>query len=225
MASTECGNGHIYDPDIYPSCPYCNNENIWVNIGNNGGGRNVVDPNETQKTMPGNGYNPMQNNMPYGGGSMVGDAGKTMPPKGYKDEKNVADDDRKTEAVIQKKMNIVPVAGWLVCIEGKEKGKDYRLLSKINFIGRSEKNDVCIKGDTTISKENHARIAYEDKHNNYTLIPAESINNIYLNDQPIYVPTVLKAYDVIEIGETKLVFIPLCSDRFNWNDLVKDDKE
>jgi len=26
----------------------------------------------------------------------------------------------------------------------------------------------------------------------------------------------LKAMDIIEIGETKLVFVPFCNDRINW---------
>ena len=37
------------------------------------------------------------------------------------------------------------------------------------------------------------------------------------NDLPLYVPQVLRINDVIELGDTKLMFIPLCSDQFQWN--------
>ena len=31
MAQIECGRGHLYDPDKYPTCPYCNgNQKITV---------------------------------------------------------------------------------------------------------------------------------------------------------------------------------------------------
>ena len=128
------------------------------------------------------------------------------------------EEENKTVGVFVKKMDIEPVVGWLVCIEGAQKGKDFKIYAKNNTIGRSERMDICIKGDQTISRENHARLAYDEKHNNFHLIPAESTNNIYLNDEPIYVPTKINAYDCIEFGDTKLLFVPFCSDKFKWKD-------
>lgn len=106
-------------------------------------------------------------------------------------------------------------------IEGADKGKDFRIWAKNNTVGRSEKMDICIKGDTTISRENHARLAYDGKHNNFHLIPAENTNNIYLNDEPVYLPTMLKSYDVIELGDSKFVFVPFCNEKFTWQDGLK----
>ena len=113
-------------------------------------------------------------------------------------------------------MKMEPVVGWFVCIEGAEKGKDYRILAKNNSIGRSEKMDICIKKDDTISRENHAKIAYDEKHNTFHLIPGDSANNIYIGEDPVYVPTKLQAKDVVELGETKLMFVPFCNDDFTW---------
>ena len=70
----------------------------------------------------------------------------------------------KTVGVFQRRGGCEPVVGWLVCTEGGEKGRDFRLLAKINTIGRSERMDVCIKNDPAISRENHARIGYDQKH-------------------------------------------------------------
>ena len=113
-------------------------------------------------------------------------------------------------------MKAAPANETEVCIEGKEKGTDYRLWGRINTIGRGEKNDVCIKSDMSISKENHARLGYDPKNNRFRLIPASSANNIYLNGDVVDIPTPLKAFDVMEFGETKLVFVPLCCESFSW---------
>ena len=132
-------------------------------------------------------------------------------------------DTGKTVAVFQKSFSREPVTGWLVCIEGAEKGKDYRIAAKNNTIGRSETADICIREDQAISRENHARLSYDGKHNKFYLIPAESTNNIYINDEPIFVPTVLKKGDILELGESKFIFIPFCDDAFNWQDGLKQD--
>ena len=157
--------------------------------------------------------------------SASSEVGATVAPAGYRGvkEESENDDTGKTVAMIKKSTNIDPVVGWLACIEGVEKGRDYCIYGKNNTIGRTDKNDIVIKGDTTISRENHARIGYDPKHNNFHLIPGESTNAIYVNDDPVYVPTDLNDRDVIELGESKFVFVALCNEKFNWQDR-KDEK-
>lgn len=150
------------------------------------------------------------------------EVGATVAPASYQADRR-GPDSGKTVVVFQKNFSREPVTGWLVCIEGAEKGKDYRIAAKNNFIGRSESMDICIKGDQAISRENHARLSYDGKHNNFYLIPAESTNNIYINDEPVYVPTHLKKGDILELGESKFIFIPFCDDRFNWQGGLKQD--
>ena len=209
MAITECGNGHLYDTNQYASCPYCN------------GGGNVINFGVGSET----GYSDIRTTIgkteaisSYAGS---GESGKTVAPEGYHKK---SEETNKTVGVFSKKINLEPIVGWLVCVEGPEKGKDYHLWARINTIGRSEKMDVCIRDDQTISRENHARIAYDPKHNNFQLIPAESINNIYLNDDPVYIPAKLSAYDVIELGDSKMIFVPFCCDRFRWS-VEKEQRE
>lgn len=191
MEIKECANGHLYDTEQYASCPYCQENGNRINFdGNSSIGKTVA----------------------------VAEIGKTVAPSSYNLKKQESDesDVGKTVAVFQKKMNLEPVVGWLVCVDGSEKGKDYRIYAKNNTIGRSEKMDICIKSDTTISRENHARIAYDVKHNAFHLIPADSVNTIYLNDEPVYIPTKLKAYDTVEFGNCKFAFVPFCNDKFTW---------
>lgn len=197
MALVECGNGHIYDSEQYQSCPYCNGDGNRMEFGTGS---------SMGKTVPVNGGYVDQ--IPTAGA-----VGATVAPKNYTQSK---EDTGKTVAVFKKTMNMEPIVGWFVCIEGPEKGKDHRILAKNNTIGRGEQMDICIKGDSGISRENHARVGYDEKHNVFHLIPGESTNNIYVNEEPVYVPTKLAQGDVIELGETKLIFVPFCRDKYNW---------
>lgn len=198
MALQECANGHLYDTDQYASCPYCQG---GANVINFGGADSSVG-----KTVAA--VSPV---IP------ASEVGATVAPQAFQKKKDDSEIG-KTVGVFQKKMNFEPVVGWLVCTSGPEKGKDFRIYGKNNTIGRSEKMDICIKGDPTISRENHARLAYDEKHNAFHLIPAESTNTIYLNDEPVYVPAKLTARDIIEFGDCKLVFVPFCDDSFTWKD-------
>jgi hypothetical protein len=132
-----------------------------------------------------------------------------------------ADDEGKTVGIFVKKLGVEPVAGWLVAISGPGKGNDYRIVSDRNYIGRSNKMDVVIKGDETISRESHAIISYNPKKQTFRLLPGESKRLTHLNDEEVIEPVRLKPYDVIELGQTKLMFIPFCSDKFSW-DQVED---
>ena len=163
-----------------------------------------------------------------GGGAVLppNEIGATVAPAAYRkkeeEKKKEEEDTGKTVAVFRKNAKVGedtdPVCGWLVCIEGKSKGKDFRIYGRNNTIGRDEKMDICIKDDPAISREKHARLAYDVKHNAFSLIPAEAANSPYVNDEPVYVPTKLEAYDVIELGESKFIFVPFCCDRFTWQE-------
>lgn len=223
MAITECGRGHVYDTDQYSACPYCNSATSIINFGEGGAEGVTVAPGGNLDSISGN----------SGGFS---DAGRTVAEINpnlvdSRTEKTVSPDfmrkrneeENKTVGVFKQKHNLDPIVGWLVCIDGPEKGKDYRLWARINTVGRSEKMDVCIKNDMTISKDNHARLAYDAKHNNFHLAPADSTNNIYVNDEPIYMPVKLARYDVLEFGESKFMFVPLCDDRFTWTEGLRQE--
>lgn len=38
----------------------------------------------------------------------------------------------------------------------------------------------------------------------------------YCNNEALYTYRALKAYDRIELGESELMFIPLCGSHFSW---------
>lgn len=112
-----------------------------------------------------------------------------------------------------------PVVGWLVCVKGPDMGKDYRLHSGTNFIGRSERMDVCIKNDNAISRSAAASISYDDRSRTFFIQKGEVRNLIYLNGRALRADADLSIYDRIEIGNTMLVFVPLCGQQFNWQEV------
>jgi hypothetical protein len=118
-----------------------------------------------------------------------------------------------------------PVTGWIICIEGPSKGRDYRVLMEKNFIGRSDGMDIQILGDNSIAKHNHAIIVYDPKKRQTILLPGDAQGLVYVNDEAIYAPVELHGYDVIELGKSKFLFVPLCGEHFEWQDTEnKKDK-
>jgi len=41
----------------------------------------------------------------------------------------------------------------------------------------------------------------------------------YLNDEAVYVPTELQPYNVITLGKSRFLFVPLCGTNFSWDDV------
>lgn len=125
-------------------------------------------------------------------------------------------DEGKTVGIYRKKMGFDPVVGWLVAVKGPDKGRDFRITSERNFIGRSERMDISIPNDSSISRENHAVVSFNPKNSTFRLFPGDSKGLVYLNDEELISPELLKPYDRIEIGATELMFVPFCGDSFVW---------
>jgi hypothetical protein len=122
-------------------------------------------------------------------------------------------EDLETELLYQ---HIEPVVGWLACIEGQRRGQSYILHEGKNFIGRGDDMDVQILGDPEISRTNHACIAYDPKNRKFMLVPGDSDGIVYLENKSIFHATELLDLNRVQIGNTVLVFKPLCGDHFSW---------
>jgi hypothetical protein len=114
------------------------------------------------------------------------------------------------------KLGIDPVVGWLVCIQGPDRGRDFRIKSQQNFIGRDQSMDIMIASDEQISRQKHAVITFDPRANTFWLERGDSKNLAYLNGQPVMTPVALKAYDLIELGQSHLRFVPFSTDQFTW---------
>jgi hypothetical protein len=113
---------------------------------------------------------------------------------------------------------VLPVCGWIVCIEGARVGADYKVHEGKNFVGRGDDMDIQILGDNEINRKNHTIIVYDPKKLNTMILPGDSAGIAYLNDEPVYVPRELKPYDTISLGKSRFLFISLCGKNFSWAD-------
>lgn len=182
-----CDNGHYYDAKKHRSCPFCGVQDLDLDI---------------KKTMAKRSEQATAASMPTGA------AGQGAPaPQG---------DAAKTVGIFKRKMGIDPCVGWLVAVQGPTKGQDYRITAERNFIGRSETMDISITEDESIARDNHAIISYNPKNNTYRLFPGDSKRLVYLNDEEVIAPEVLKLHDRIELGETVMLFVPFCDENFQW---------
>jgi hypothetical protein len=126
-------------------------------------------------------------------------------------------DDQVTVAMVKKDSGIDPVCGWFICIDGPDKGRDFRIKTERNFIGRGPNMDIVINGDDSISRENHASITFDPRKIKFTISTGDGRGLVYLNQEVVDASVQVKAYDLIEIGETKLMFMPFVSEEFSWD--------
>lgn len=225
MAMIKCSKGHIYDSSR-GQCPICGN----------GGNSFVMDDIpatapvsqwsgtevEIGETLPGEGFapTPIGDTLPVTNpGFTTGDLGpRPTPAKEPSFTPTVDDYDPTEPEPINGVAGFDPVVGWLICVKGPNRGKDYRLHSGTNFIGRSSEMDVCIEHDQTVSRRNAASISYDDRSKSFFIAKGDVRNIIYLNGKPVRSDADIVAYDRLEIGATELVFLPLCGEAFTWQD-------
>ena len=136
-------------------------------------------------------------------------------------------DDQKTVGIFQHGISgnkgTQPVVGWLVGIEGECIGQSFQLREGKNFVGRGEDMDVVIRGDMAVARKRHACVIFEPRAGIFYAQPGESHELFYLNDNVVLNSEILKSHDVITLGETSLMFIPLCGPDFSWDTYKKKD--
>ena len=211
MALIRCQQGHFYDPSRHNVCPYCGS------MPAGGAGATEAQPPITPPMGPGavpiGATRPQRDTPP----PVVGPTVPLRPAGPPLVGGRKGPEEGRTVAVDMKKVGIDPVVGWLICIKGPSRGRDYRIRSGRNGIGRSEAMDVQITGDDTVSRENHAFLVYEPRKRNFSLRPGDGRGLVYLNGEEVIQAADIKGYDVIELGETQLLFMPLCGEKFNWD--------
>lgn len=196
----QCPNGHYYNSALHPTCPIC--------------AQGSIPPTEPfpATSAPGGTYTA---DPPY----MAENPGfpRTEPVSVDRSVSTPSTPFQPT--MIGGDLNVLggvePVVGWLVCVEGPMRGNDYRLHAGYNYIGR-ELGDVRISGDQQISRQNHAMVAFDDADGIYYAGPSAGRNLLKVNGKTVLNAVELNRYDIISIGTTKLMFVPLCGEHFSW---------
>lgn len=113
-----------------------------------------------------------------------------------------------------------PATGWLVCIEGATRGMDYRIYSGYTYIGRDPAQNQIAIPDHHISAVPSARVLYDVESRKFYINETNGARNpVYLNGNLFESNRVeLHPYDIIKLGKTRLLFVPLCTEKFAWGD-------
>lgn len=108
---------------------------------------------------------------------------------------------RKTVLLAQKYKS--PVVGWLVALDGQQKGEDFRIREGQNSIGSDAGCDIVLT-DTTISGK-HASLRY--KEGKFILSDLDSTNGSFLNDASDSIAREeIKDNDVVRFGDIRFKF-------------------
>ena len=207
MKVLKCQKGHFFDVEKYSSCPYCE------------GGAATVSNSVPQFTKEDAEY------------------AETVAANDGEDVTVAYEEDRDREQTIAyqwtpsadvnadaaadvpdfhiQEERFEPVVGWLVCVEGAERGRDYRLLAGRNYIGRSVDMDISIPDDQQLSRERHCSVIYDPRSFRFVVLPGDSSLTM-LNGETLNMPHDLKDGDVITCGSTKLCFIAYCREGRDW---------
>ena len=114
-------------------------------------------------------------------------------------------------------------AGWVAITDGPGKGNALPVFSRVCLIGRGEDQDLRLDfGDTSISRDKHAAIAFDDEQCKFYLGHGGKSNMVRLNGRPVLSTEELTHGDIIRIGETTLRFVALCGTDFTWDDNTHD---
>jgi hypothetical protein len=125
-------------------------------------------------------------------------------------------------------IKLLPVIGWLVVVKGPGRGRDFRLVPGNNYIGRDRGMQVCLEfgqnSDQTVSRENHAVIVHDSVDNATFVNNCNKSDNLpRLNGKRISSETELKQGDILLLGNTELMYIPLCGQDFAWENYPMAD--
>ena len=107
------------------------------------------------------------------------------------------------------------MVGWLVCVEGPGRGRDYRLCAGRNFIGRSFRMSVSIVEDQQIAQENHASVIYEPIESRFILLSGNGART-ELNDVPVSGAADIQEGDRIRLGGSTFDFVAYCKGEKRW---------
>jgi len=197
MKMVRCSNGHYYDEEKHPQCPQCSQFSIFGNQSASAmSQKNGFTAEDDIKTVS------------Y---AEQADEGVTVAFNSFTDKT----EDLSDAVPFDNAPVFMPVVGWLVCTEGPERGRDYRLCAGRNFIGRDLSMDICIREDMTVSRENHASIIFDDRSCRFIVLSGDSTLTM-VNGEEVYGPRDLQENDRIRIGKSEFCFIPYCTNERKW---------
>ena len=111
-----------------------------------------------------------------------------------------------------------PAVGWLVCTEGALYGRVYELKKGENRIGNSPKLDIVLEADSQSSRCCQIIVTYDSDKRAFYADMGETRELSYINGQVLLMRLELQNRDILQVGDIKLMFIPLCGPDFAWQE-------
>lgn len=187
MAIVQCPNNHYYDDKCNSFCPYCEKLSL--------------------SSEPDTSFNEQKTSY-----IEIGAEDDAQLTEAYGE--NVTEFERTIGIFTDESKNTLTV-GWLVCVEGVEKGKSYTVHAGRNFAGRSFDMDIVISDDAHISRENHFSIVYDPKSVTFYLVHGGG--DTYVNDKNVSDAAIITDGDVICVGQSKFIFVQFCKEGRAWD--------
>lgn len=129
------------------------------------------------------------------------------------------DDPNATVTITESDMDYTPrthTRAFFVCIDGPMTGASFVFRENKAIIGRQMDYEISLFRDNSVSRNPHAIINYYQDAIRYTVSCGDAEKRVSVNGQYISVETELKLYDVVGIGQSRLLFVPICSEKFAW---------
>ncbi len=220
----KCKSGHWYDPNLFQQCPHCkkDSEKLKLSLSEEDEDDRTVSMMDLSLDTQLSGLKSAENS---GLKSAENNGLKSADQKevdlsifdfGIISSESLGEDDDKTISFWDFGSSKLPaVTGWLVGLTGEDTGKDFRLHTGKNFIGRSINMDVVLSDDKQVSREKHCSITYDPKSNKF-FVSGEHGNTIYLNGAVMEGIREIRDGDILTVGMTELAFVPYCKEERTW---------
>lgn len=213
MKLSTCPNGHFYDADKYVSCPYCVPQDE---------AEAVTEALETEDfSAPATPAAQTPQPAPAPAAPKKQPSFVNTAVNGWEEPE---EDENCTVGYYAQVIGVEPVVGWLVCIKGAYRGESFKLKSGRNFIGRAANMDIVLGADQSVSRLRHAAVVYDPKSRAFIVAAGDARELCYLNGEVVISSQKLKAYDVLTLGNTELMLIPLCGEKFSWDDTAQENE-
>lgn len=209
MAIVRCSKGHYYDNAKFSQCPHC--------------GIFAGDNDEKTVAMP---MEPAAHAASAPAFSGVHSAAAMDDDKTVAMSQSAAgavagnsysvDEDDKTISLYAEEKGTDFITGWIVCVEGPERGRDYKLHQGFNRLGRDYRMDIAVMEDQSISREAAFAIVYDDRSNRFFAVQQPG-GNAYLNGTALMGAVELKSRDILRTGNSEFEFIAFCREGRTWN--------
>lgn len=203
-----CPSGHIYDGNRFPSCPICDSvPNLQPPPKPLASNMQPTDPTKPQEPEPSS-------------SDRLAEQDNT-----YSDEKGEQKATSKAHISPSASQNVthpdsdsLPV-GWLIGYTGVYRGTLFSCHTGRNSIGKSSTSYIDLSCDSSIEDDIQALVIYDPHERQFFLQAGTGKGLVYHNDSLVFSHDLLEAYDHIQIGNTDLVFIPLCGPHFSWEEV------